>query len=202
MENEYSPLVKSLIETGYGQLFHLSTYENLDEIWAGPGHPDALKNLVVDDKAPMEARFLAVEILQYKDAAAAAEIEPSVLALIYSSALKGSGGSPSDFGVYGNSWGFMSYLEGQGLEGAGVLGQRLLALGTEALPALVQLLQENATLAYEGSKEATVGNSLRFRVKDAAAYYIAKIRNLKIEYLDAWTDRDKMISKLGADSGQ
>ena len=49
--------------------------------------------------------------------------------------------------------------------------RRILAQGDAAIEPRKVLLDDEARLLYEGSKEAMVGHRYAFRVKDAAAYF-------------------------------
>ena len=48
----------------------------------------------------------------------------------------------------------------------------------------------------DGSKEATVGNGYQYRVKDFAAFYIAKIIDTPIAFHRDPADRDAAIEEL------
>ena len=196
MTTEKDALANTLTELGYSELFHRATYEQLEEIWDAPENPGKLKALVANEEAEMLPRLLAAEIVFQQDEAAWAKFDPAHLSQIYVAALQGSAGSPSDFAIYGNSWGFMAYLESQDIDGTGPLGKRLVRIGKPAIAPLAALLEDENVLMYEGSKEATVGNSLRLRVKDAAAYFIAMIQSEKVKYEEAHSARDEAISAL------
>ena len=75
-------------------------------------------------------------------------------------------------------------------------GQHFVALGEPAVPALVSLLDDTTRLEYGGSKEATVGNSYAYRVKDFAAFYLSRIRNLPFDVVQDPAARDKAIDAL------
>ena len=59
-----------------------------------------------------------------------------------------------------------------------------------------KLLNNTGIIFYEGSKEATIGNSLEYRVKDAAAFYIGKIMNIPVKFNQDFDQRDTEIEHL------
>ena len=80
----------------------------------------------------------------------------------------------------------------------GALGARLLAAGPAAIGAPRPLLDDERRIAYVGSKEATVGNQLEYRVKDAAAYFIPKLAGLELALRNGAEARDAEIERLRA----
>ena len=191
-------ICKELIDLGYSQLFMLATDKYRNQILENEGAQEDLMQIINNTELPLKGRFLACELLfrELGQQNLLDQVPPETLGKIYSSALKGSGGDLSDFGVYGNSWGFMSYLDNQNVDGSGPLGKRLLLIGKPAVPELSKLLNNNSILWYEGSRDATLGNNLKFRVKDAAAYYIFRIQDQKVIYHENISDRDKKIEDL------
>ena len=98
----------------------------------------------------------------------------------------------------GNEWGFMYRGDELGLEDDGALGTHLLEAGRAAVPTLIELLDDPRRIYYVGSQEATLGNSLAYRVKDAAAYYLGKITGTPVRFHDDPADRDAEIARLRA----
>src|SRR5262249_36261534 len=79
----------------------------------------------------------------------------------------------------------------------GELGGRLIILGNPAIPALRALLDDGAVVDwYQGSEEATLGNGARYRVRDFAAYYLARITSQKLAFHPDFAARDGEIAKL------
>jgi hypothetical protein len=76
------------------------------------------------------------------------------------------------------------------------LGKKVISFGKIALPFLVKLLDDDGTVFYEGSKEATIGNAYHYRIKDFAAFYISKITNNPIQFYKNYKDRDREIERL------
>ncbi len=58
------------------------------------------------------------------------------------------------------------------------------------------LLIASDTIFYEGSQEATTGGSLKYRVKDAAAFYLGKIAGIPVKFYEQNADRDAEIERL------
>jgi hypothetical protein len=106
-------------------------------------------------------------------------------------AITGTGDRP--IVVTGNEWGFMYHGGGEG-----ALGTHLLEVGGAAVRHLLPLLDDPANILYEGSQEVMLGDSLRYRVKDAAAYYIGKLTGVPIPFHEAIKDRDAEIEHLRA----
>lgn len=176
-------LTNELTRLGYDRLF-LSDDKDLERVWGAAGAPDLVRALVTDAATPPEARFLAAEVLARRDAAG---FPPSagvdVVAAAYAHALRHT--------VEANRWGMPGELD----EPA---GQHLVALGKAAVPALVPLLSDVTPMMYGGSKEAMVGNDYAYRVKDLAAFFVAKILALPYQVHESPAARDREIAQLAA----
>jgi hypothetical protein len=72
----------------------------------------------------------------------------------------------------------------------GQLGAVVIGLGKVAVPYLLKLLGDTGPVFSEGSREATTGNQLRFRIKDFAAYYIGKIEGVPAPLHEQHAARD------------
>jgi hypothetical protein len=106
-------------------------------------------------------------------------------------AITGTGDRP--IVVTGNEWGFMYHGGGEG-----ALGTHLPEVGGAAVRHLLPLLDDPANILYEDSQEVMLGDSPRYRVKDAAAYYIGKLTGVPIPFHEAIKDRDAEIEHLRA----
>jgi hypothetical protein len=168
---------------GYIELFQGSDEGLLDGIWNEPGAPDALARLSIDSQAPALARFLAAEIMFYKQAGYPPEEHKKQLASVYATALA------QNFTGSANTWGMPGVLEG-------LAGDHFIGLGEAAVGQLVKLLDDDRRAYYAGSEEATLGNTYRYRVKDLAAFYISKIRNVPLKLDQDPGKRDEEIKKL------
>ena len=76
------------------------------------------------------------------------------------------------------------------------MGSRLVKIGEKAVPYLSKLLDDTCKIDYVGLEEATIGNLLNYRVKDAAAYYIGRITGIAVTFHENWADRDVEIEGL------
>lgn len=141
-----------------------------------------LKAIVIDEKAPTKARLLACEVLIKNEFTFLRDEEVKIdrVAAIYTNALVNNTTGMA------NSWGFL-------YEPIGIM---LVMLGEEAIPELVKLLDNETIHRYHGSEEATVGNGYQFRVKDFAAYYICRIKNIEAIYHKTHAAQDTEIEKL------
>ena len=160
----------------------------VDAFWSEPNSRQNLENLVRDTSASPLARFLACEVLFEKEFLFIGSVGPEVIAPVYTYALQ------NNLTGLANSWGLL-YEHND----VGPVGSNLTTLGQEALPAILELLNdERVLLEYEGSEEATVGNAYKFRIKDFAAYYISKITRKPLAYHADTAARDKAIEALRA----
>jgi hypothetical protein len=120
-----------------------------------------------------------------------------VLGYIYSRALFMTGDRSDGFNLSANQWGFMyanNWTENK--KTVDITGEHLLIAGKRALPYLRKLLDDSARLWYEGSEEATIGNAMHYRVKDAAAFFIGEITGVTVKYYEDDKERDKQIERL------
>lgn len=189
-------LAKQLNEIGYSGLFQLSNKNNIDSIWQEGQNKSALLNIVSTKKYDDYVRLLASEVLFSKDKNYPALSIIESLAYLYARALFIAGDNSKSFRLSGNLWGFMYFSDKNGNNDFGILGSHLMAIKEKAIPYLKELLTNSEMLFYEGSQDATIGNSLKYRVKDAAAYYISKISGIPIKYYENFPDRDLEIERL------
>ncbi|MGH1338434.1 MAG: hypothetical protein ACRBFS_20130 [Aureispira sp.] len=179
------PLIDKLTNGYYGDLFNYMVREEVaNKVWEEASY-EQLIALVKQETAPMKARFFACEILEIKQLDYWKEVPKETIARIYATALA------ENYTGYANSWGFLYEHNDEGTTGI-----MFLELWDKALPALISLLDNNTQHSYAGSKEATMGNAYRFRVKDFAAYYIGKITRIPVAYHNSLENRDKEIAAL------
>jgi hypothetical protein len=176
-------LANRLAGLGYIGLFQQSDEAALADIWNTPGAPEALETLALSPDAPMPARFLAAELLFYKGGIHRAEEHKQQLARVYAAALA------DNFTETANPWGLPGVLDG-------LAAEHLLAIGEPMVPELLNLLDNDKRVYYEGSEEATLGHLYGYRVKDLAAYHIGKIRNTPLKLDEDPSRRDETIEKL------
>jgi hypothetical protein len=176
-------LVAALLDEGYVGLFMRSDESAAEKIWNRAGSPDRLHDLALHSAGPSLARFLAAEVLFVKDLEFPPAQARELLAGLYAQALAGG------FTVMANPWGLPGALDGP-------VVVHLLSLGDAVLQPLSHLLDDDAELSYSGSKEATVGNSFGFRVKDLAATVICATLGLPFQSTRDRTSRDALIAQL------
>jgi len=195
-ENKSADNVASqLHEAGYGRLLQGGSL--VDAVWQDGNNEDALRHIVLTSDYDPYVRLLASEVLYAKSSDYPPPELKDVLPYIYSQALAASGGQDGAL-IPGNQWGFMYFHDASGVTDYGNLGARLVNVGRPAIPYLVPLLNNSDPLFYEGSQEATLGDSLRYRVKDAAAYYIGKIMGIPGRFHESHADRDTEVERLKA----
>lgn len=182
-QQEFLFIEEKLVETGYIMLFFAADTKVLDSIWNTPGSAKALKHLALTQDANMLARFLAAEILFFKKENNFLETEKKELAPVYAAALSGN------LTGLANTWGLPGVSNG-------VAGDNFEALGVAAIPHLIKILDDNTRMYYAGSQEATLGNSYKYRVRDLAAFFISRIRELPLNLEAKTGERDIRIDKM------
>jgi len=178
-----SGLADRLQAIGYWGLFQGPDKHALNTLWSEANVPEALATLAGDPEAAMLARFLAAEILFEKQQQYPPVEQKQPLASVYVTALA------KNFTGTANTWGFPDIL-------GGLAAEHLVALGPAAIPALSRQLDDDTPVYYEGSEEATIGDTYAYRVKDLAAFYIHQISNTLCEPDEDPGRRDEQIAKL------
>jgi hypothetical protein len=180
-----------LVSIGYSRLFMSGDQNLADSVWDNGNNKIKLEQLMNDPHSSLHAKFLSAELLRLF------KIDLSVqnkydLAKVYADALAHSNIDSDDFNyLNGNLWGFLYEMNDNGY-----LGQQLINLGDLSIPYLVNLLDDNGRVIYEGSQDATIGNEYKYRLKDFAAFYISKIKNIQVKYYEDLEERDKEIERL------
>lgn len=185
--SDTAALAQRLADDGYGETFVWPAHdETLAKVWSDPGNPARLEQLVDDTAAPAKARLVAVECLFKHDFTFLARHDGVVIAGIYAAALA------EHVVPAANPWGLLWENEQ-----AGLLGGRFIMLDRSSIPALRPLLADDTVVDwYEGSEEATVGNAARYRIKDFAAFYLARIINHPLAFHADFAARDREIAAL------
>lgn len=176
-------LPRRLLQLGYTQLFERLDDDELRALWAEAGVPSELRALALDQRADLEARFLAAEIVLSRGPDMFSADERSELGSLYAQALR------SQLPGVANEWAFP-------FGSLGLAGEHVVGLGTAAVPALATLLDDTTPLRYEGSKDAMVAESYRYRVKDLAAQLVAAILGLPYPRNPEPPARDAVIVDL------
>lgn len=176
----------------FGEFFVYPAHDQtVDRIWEDATARQLLDRVLNDPSTSNEARLLACEVLFKKDILFMRRHAPEKVAEIYARALS------DNLTGMANSWGLLYDKQDDG-----PLGIAFLTIGERAIPALSKLLDdERRHLKYQGSVEATVGNSYRYRVKDFAAYYIGRIRGKPLKYYPDPAARDQQIDELKKELG-
>jgi hypothetical protein len=190
MDASNNTLADRLENDHYGDFYNYTLQgQIIDQVWTEAGGVAPLKAIVLNEKASNKARLIANEILLKKEFTylRAEDVSAKTVAQIYTTAL-----AQNTTGM-ANSWGLLYEHDDMG-----PVGYFLGLLGEEALPALVELLDNETIHLYQGSEEATVGNDYQFQVRDFAAYYISQILNEPSPYQAERAERDREIERLRA----
>ena len=173
------------------KLTHLATALAMDpqvsEVWQQ--FPDARSYVALVDDArwPIDVRFAAALMLRSTGEAQLKRADPHAVAEVFAAALQ------HNLAGYAFSWGWL-WAPGDPL---GLLGQVFIEIGPPAERALEPLLDDaTARDTYLGSTEATEMAGRRYRVKDFAAFYLARLANLELPWEPDLAKRDQVIGKL------
>ncbi len=185
-------LESRLIEIGYPGLFMHGEHNLADSIWEDGNNVKQLESIVLSTSTLSHARFLAAEVFRYFNI----ELDTQSYAILseaYAYVLENTSADRGNIvHLNGNLWGLL-YEE----DDVGYLGKQFIKFGNAAIPSLTRLLDDHASrVLYEGSEEATIGNAYQYRIKDFAAFYISKIKNISIEFNQDFEQRDKEIERL------
>lgn len=164
-------LSQKLESTDYIQLF--MTEKSAPDYFKDFIKPYSTLNLaevIEENPESSKASFIAAELLFNLDYDILGKISKEKLAEIYAQALINNNGDCS------NIWGMPFYSDFMGLAGV-----RFLYFDKEAISPLKKLLSDTTLVqSYIGSEEATVGNRAEYKVKEFAAFYLARILTLNI----------------------
>lgn len=180
-------LAKDLVEGTYGTFYNYYNHEEtIDSIWGIEENHGLLYEIVEDVELNGKARFLAAEILFSRELTFLSRFKGEMVAGIYADALV------NNYTGNANTWGLLYEPDD-----FGPVGIRFDMIGKAAIPTLVGLLDnsDHGTF-YEGSKEATMGNSYNYRIKDFAAFYLGKIIGYELKYFESFEQRDEQIEAL------
>lgn len=152
-------LAEILSTAGY---WGLLSSDAADRAWAASGEGEGLRALVLEEDGDATARLLAAELLARRDGSPGA-LPSDALARAYVDGLRAGA-----FAEMANPWGIPSGP-------LGPLGERVASLGAAAIEPLAGALGDRAPVRFGGSRDATIGNSYGWRVKDVAAWVLAEI---------------------------
>ena len=183
-----SRLAQQLASDQFGRLFAWPQHDDtVARIWSKLGM-HTLEEVIEDRDAAPRGRFVAAEVLFANEPTFLDRHDHKMIAALYARALAERATTSA------SPWGLL-WID----DSIGQLGGRFLALGDAAIPALRDLLR-NDTLVdwYAGSDEATAGNGARYRIKDFAAFYLARLVGLPLAAHPEPADRDAEIARLTA----
>lgn len=190
-ETSIEQLVAIITTEGYNGLFLLGEKSKVDSICQIPQIEKKLEAIYLDCNHPSEVRFLAAEIILSKFNKYPIKKYNTILSNLYGTALTNTGDKTGNFRLSANLWGYLYEMDD-----VGVLGNHFIQLGDEAVPELYKLLDNEEQVLYDGSRDATIGNEYQYRIKDFAAFYISKIKNIPVKFYQDFDERDKEIERL------
>lgn len=165
MQQPFDPRLKNLAARldalGYAGLFQQADRSAIEGLYSEPGMVEALGDMLRSPQTSEKTAFLAGELL-YAQHDWVPEFFRIHLGPAYAAALAGN------FTGDANHWGIPGITEG-------ILERHIVDIGKHAIAPLKPLLDDRTRLHYAGSKESTVGERLQLRVKDLAAYFLARI---------------------------
>jgi len=186
METLDDDLAQKLMNDAYGDFFNYAQRaQAIQNVWTESNSLDRLKTIIKNEQLPLKARFLACEVLFEKHFVFVGEVGADTIAHLYAQALV-----HNQTGM-ANSWGLL-YKH----KDSGPVGIRFSMLGKASIAPLIKLLDNDQTLVYAGSKEATVGNAYQYRIKDFAAFYLSNITDTSIRFHQNLAKRDAAIAKF------
>ncbi len=191
MKTNYKEIEKTLIEIGYGKIFNSENSKQLNSLWANGENLEKFEDIFESEDSTLLGKFLAAETLRYYEIKLD-EKYIDKLSESYVYALEKTNMEEDDFiGIYANSWGFLyNHTD------TGHLGKQLISFGESGVHHLVKLLEIKGIVFYQGSQDATIGNSYQYRIKDFAAFNISKIKNIPITFYQDFDKRDAEIERL------
>lgn len=186
MTESQNKLIQQLLNEEFGMYFyyplHTETLSNIRESVDNK----TLEILLKNEETPLLVRLIACEVLINDDLDIVFKIGKHHFADIYAKALE------QNITEMLNSWGLLYEHDDWG-----PIGVNFVVMGDHSVKALIPLLDNNTKQGlYEGSEEATVGNAYEYRVKDFAAFYIGKMKNIPITFYQDFEKRDAEIERL------
>jgi len=184
-------LIEEIEKNSYSDLFLTENEELIKELWNEGKNEESLFHILEIDTVHDLTKLKIAELLFLQKIHIPKQYYQSIAHSYASCLTLTSRENNNSLGLSGNSWGFL-YED----DDAGVLGSRFFVFGEESMTALLKLLNEDAAIEYEGSKSAMIGNDYQYRVKDFAAFYISKIKNISITFYQDFDKRDAEIERL------
>ena len=165
----------------------LASDPQVTRLWSAYPNPELFSAIVEDEDRSDPVRFAAALVLRSKSGDWFQKTDPAALAHAFAAAIQ------QDLAGYAFPWGWL-WAGGDEL---GLLGQNFPAFGAAAIPALEALLDDPAPRdTYLGSDEASLMAIRRYRVKDFAAFYLARILGAELPWEPNLEKRDLAIARL------
>lgn len=181
MDESSERLEKTLTSMTFAELFEVQDPVKQNAIWAEPDAAAGLHKVVQRTAAPMQARFLAAELLFVKQPDFPTAADAATLPGIYAWAVANQ---PT-----GNMWGLPGDDDGQA-------GRHVAKVGEPMVAALVPLFKDDRRLPFGGSIDATAADLRQVRVKDVAASLVSRIHQQEFPKDAALAARDTYIQEL------
>jgi hypothetical protein len=161
----------------------------VSDVWRGFPEADAYVDLVEDSQRPAHVRFAAALILRSASIVEFHKVNPRAMAQVFANALE------NDLAGYAFPWGSL-WAPG---EPVGLLGEVFVEIGAPAEPVLGALLDDPTPRdVYLGRDVASEMAKRQYRVKDFAAFYLAKIARVDLAWEPELARRDQAIERLRA----
>jgi hypothetical protein len=158
------------------------------DIWRAMPKPEPYATLIEDPHRPMRVRFAAALVLRSGSIVDFQKVNPRTMAQVFAAALH------DDLAGYAFPWGS---LWASKPDAVGLLGQVFVEIGKPAEPALGALLDDDSARdVYLGRDVAADMARRQYRVKDFAAFYLARIAKLDLRWEADLARRDEAIDQL------
>ncbi|WP_430413057.1 hypothetical protein [Kordia sp.] len=183
---------EKLLEYNYFDLNQIQDTVISNQVWNGGKNSELLKKVINSSSTSLKSKFLAATILLEFENKIDKKFHKN-LSNVYAYALTHTSEKYDNImHLNGNLWGFL-YEEND----LGKLGKHYVSFGQIAIPSLKKLLEDTDNqIFYDGSEEATLGNDYQYRVKDFAAFYISKIKDIPMTFYQDFEKRDAEIERL------
>lgn len=161
----------------------LASDPQVQKLWSESSDPELYATILADRRRPAQVRFAAALMLKSHNQKG----DPAATAEAFAAALQ------QDMVHAAYPWGWLW----NGPDRLGLLGGTFVEAGRPAIPALVGLLDDTTPRdTYLGSEEATEMKMKRYRVKDFAAFYLAKITGDPLPWEQDLAKRDEAIARV------
>ncbi|HET7501828.1 MAG TPA: hypothetical protein VFK02_12515 [Kofleriaceae bacterium] len=159
----------------------------VSDVWRAYPDPQSYVALVEDHRRPVSIRFAAALMLRSAEQSQLPRADPHMVAQVFATALQ------QNLAGYAFSWGWL-WAPGDSL---GSLGRVFVEIGRPAEHALEPLLEDPTPLdTYLGRDQAIPMARRQYRVKDFAAFYLARISSVDLPWEPDLARRDEAIARL------